>query len=178
MVSIKLNVIPAGQPDSGPSNSGQFQLRTVPATQKAVFGWRLPRLVWSALTGIVLAAGCSELSNSTYEMELANHLTSTDAKMYGAYWCPHCATQKDLFKGAANQLPYVECDPNGVDAQPDLCQAKAIRGYPTWEINGEFYEGARSPGNLAQLAGFAPPPEADRGFVERFLLNESSPAQQ
>ncbi|MEM9164498.1 MAG: hypothetical protein AAGC54_15710 [Cyanobacteria bacterium P01_F01_bin.4] len=133
-----------------------------------------------ALAGLVLlmAVGCGELSDSTYEIELADHLTVYGAKMYGAYWCPHCATQKELFRGAADRLPYIECDPNGANAQPELCQAKAIRAYPTWEIDGEFYEGARSPGKLAQLTGFGPPVERDRGLADKFLLNESSPANQ
>ncbi len=31
------------------------------------------------------------------EMVLAQHLKQTEAKFYGAFWCPHCHDQKQLF---------------------------------------------------------------------------------
>ena len=30
----------------------------------------------------------------------AKCLSAQQAKMYGAYWCPHCAEQKEMFGGA------------------------------------------------------------------------------
>ena len=34
--------------------------------------------------------------------------------MYGAYWCPHCAHQKELFGAEAwSLIPYVECSLKG-----------------------------------------------------------------
>jgi glutaredoxin len=107
----------------------------------------------SSLLGLTLFSGCSGLPNS-YEMRLAEHLSATNAKMYGAYWCPHCAVQKDYFQAAAEQLPYVECDPQGYNAQPEACAALGIEAYPTWVINGEYYQGAQLPGKLAALSGF------------------------
>jgi hypothetical protein len=74
--------------------------------------------------------------------------------MYGAFWCPHCADQKDLFGSAVDDVPYVECDPEGENAQPQLCRDKDIEGYPTWEIDGELYPGTRSLEELAQLSNF------------------------
>ena len=74
--------------------------------------------------------------------------------MYGSFWCPHCEHQKELFGEAVELLPYVECDPDGVDSQAELCQEKEIQGYPTWEIDGEFYVGGRSLEELAQLSDF------------------------
>ncbi|RZM77849.1 glutaredoxin family protein [Leptolyngbya iicbica] len=102
--------------------------------------------------------GSAELAaDAPYEARLANHLTAQDATMYGAFWCPHCQDQKALFGDAEDQVPYVECDPEGEDAQPELCQAKEIQGYPTWEIDGELYPGTRSLEELAQLSGFEAP---------------------
>jgi hypothetical protein len=43
---------------------------------------------------------------------LAAHLGRAGAKMYGAFWCSHCAEQKEAF-GAGAPLPYVECFPDG-----------------------------------------------------------------
>ncbi len=121
-----------------------------------------------AILGLALS-GCTPTAETTgstnseltadapYEARLANHLTEQNAAMYGAFWCPHCEDQKALFGDAVDQVPYVECDPEGEDAQPELCQAKEIQGYPTWEIEGELYPGTRSLEELAQLTGFEAP---------------------
>jgi uncharacterized membrane protein/glutaredoxin len=92
------------------------------------------------------------------EIALAKYLTSIGAKMYGAYWCPHCHDQKDLFgKEAFQQVTYVECDPAGVNAQPNICKAKNIEGYPTWEIKGQMYSGTKKLQELADLSGYTGP---------------------
>ncbi|MBE9155885.1 hypothetical protein IQ265_03425 [Nodosilinea sp. LEGE 06152] len=110
-----------------------------------------------------LAFGCSPNSPnaadpSSYEAQLAQHLEATDGVMYGAYWCPHCADQKAMFKASAERLPYVECAADGDNPQPELCQQKGIQGYPTWEIGGQLYPGVRSLDELAELSGFSAPP--------------------
>jgi glutaredoxin len=119
--------------------------------------------------GVLLLVGCGspgvETSGaksvstvaSRYEAQLAQHLTNTGSVMYGAYWCPHCADQKAMFQDAVDQIPYVECDADGDNAQPDLCKQKGIQGYPTWEINGQLYPGVKSLEELASLSGFSPP---------------------
>ncbi|MGG6239813.1 protein disulfide isomerase family protein [Nodosilinea sp. AN01ver1] len=116
------------------------------------------------LGGLALAAlltfGCSPNPSATsdtssYEAQLAQHLAATGGVMYGAYWCPHCADQKAMFKESAEQLPYVECAADGDNPQPELCQQKGIQGYPTWEIDGQLYPGVRSLDELADLSGFS-----------------------
>ncbi|MGK7918965.1 MAG: vitamin K epoxide reductase family protein [Trichodesmium sp.] len=89
------------------------------------------------------------------KIALAEHLTEVNAKMYGAYWCSHCQDQKKLFgKEAVSKLNYIECDPNGENAQPQLCTTAGIKAYPTWEINGKLEEGVVSLDNLAKLSGY------------------------
>lgn len=89
------------------------------------------------------------------EIELARHLTAIGAKKYGAFWCPHCQEEKQLFgKEAFPEINYIECDSRGKNAQPELCQAANIKGYPTWEINGNFYSGLKSLEKLADLSGY------------------------
>lgn len=120
---------------------------------------------WGATAALVtgIAVGCSNPTGGetaqTYEAKLATHLSDSGATMYGAYWCPHCADQKAMFGDAADQLSYVECDPEGENAQPELCQQKNIQGYPTWEIDGQLYPGVQPLDQLADLSGFteAPP---------------------
>lgn len=96
-------------------------------------------------------------SSGQSEIALAQHLTSIGAKMYGAWWCPHCNDQKQLFgKEAAAQITYIECDPGGQNPQTALCQANSdnVTGYPTWEINGEYYGGTQTLEQLADASGY------------------------
>lgn len=89
------------------------------------------------------------------EVDLAKHLTSVEAKMYGAFWCPHCFEQKQVLgKEAVQEITYIECDPSGKNPQPDLCQAAGIRSYPSWDINGKQLSGAQEPETLAQESGY------------------------
>ncbi|MEM6251562.1 MAG: hypothetical protein AAF821_01455 [Cyanobacteria bacterium P01_D01_bin.156] len=100
------------------------------------------------------------LFEPSYESQLAEHLATIGAKMYGAYWCPHCARQRQLFGDAAILVPYVECDSRGVNPQVTLCNTVGITAYPTWEIGSGFYLGTQSLRQLAQLSGFTPPSES------------------
>lgn len=100
------------------------------------------------------------------EMALARHLRQIGAKEYGAYWCPHCHDQKMLFgKVAAKLVDYVECDPKGQNSRAQVCQAASanIKGFPTWEIQGQFYSGTKSLEKLAELSGYSGP----RNFQSR-----------
>lgn len=94
-------------------------------------------------------------SATTSEMALASHLRQIGAKLYGAHWCPYCHKQKDLFgKEAFSQLDYVECDPGGKNARPELCKQANVEGFPTWEINGKKYGGLMSLSDLAEVSGY------------------------
>jgi uncharacterized membrane protein/glutaredoxin len=92
------------------------------------------------------------------EIALARHLAKIGAKEYVAYWCPHCHEQKLLFGKEAYQeikdTVKVECAPDGVKAQPELCKASKIEGFPTWIINGQSYSGVQNLEELAQVSGY------------------------
>ena len=94
------------------------------------------------------------------QLALVRHLREIGAKEYGAYWCPHCHDQKMLFgKEAAALIDYVECDPRGQNSRAEICQAAAanVKGFPTWEIKGQFYSGTQSLEKLADLSGYTGP---------------------
>src|SRR5258708_10657052 len=46
----------------------------------------------------------------------AKCLTVKRAKMYGAYWCPHCEDQKEKCGSSFDYAPYVECGIKGSKA--------------------------------------------------------------
>jgi len=86
---------------------------------------------------------------------LADHLTKSDAKFYGASWCPHCQEQKKLFGGSIKRIPYIECSPGGPQApQASVCKEMDINNYPTWVINGQRQTGVLALDTLAQLSKF------------------------
>lgn len=75
--------------------------------------------------------------------------------MHGAFWCPHCHDQKQLFgREEFSQINYIECDPKGKNPQPDLCKAANVQSYPTWEINDKFFSGTQFLEKLADLSGY------------------------
>lgn len=129
---------------------------------------RAPRLTWgwgtaAAVFSVVLllggyAASAPPTAAASYAEGLAKHLAETGAVFYGAYWCPHCADQKDAFGPAVKYLPYVECDPRGARNQAQLCIDKGIKAFPTWDIAGRRLEGFVPLEELARLSNYPPPP--------------------
>ncbi len=96
-----------------------------------------------------------ESSSQEAEIALAQHLQKVEAKLYGAYWCSHCYEQIYLFgQQALAKINRIECDPQGKNAQPNLCKAANIKGFPTWEIKGRFYTGTQSLVDLAKYSGY------------------------
>jgi uncharacterized membrane protein/Zn ribbon nucleic-acid-binding protein len=86
---------------------------------------------------------------------LAEHLQTTGSLMYGASWCPACEQQKELFGTAEDQIPYVECSPNGRGTpQAEVCNEAGVQSYPTWVINGQTLVGVRSLEALALASGY------------------------
>jgi len=88
----------------------------------------------------------------------AQCLTAKGAKMYGAYWCPHCQLQKEMFGSSFQYAPYVECGVKGSRAPAQVCVDANVKHYPTWV----FADGARVEGEhelefLSQETGCALP---------------------
>ncbi|MEY4359186.1 MAG: hypothetical protein RLZZ631_672 [Cyanobacteriota bacterium] len=93
-------------------------------------------------------------ASATTQAGLARHLRLIGAVFYGAWWCPHCNHQKDLFGSAAMELlPYVECDKD--DAGRKRCQEAQVRAYPTWDLKGERRMGVLSLEELALWSGYS-----------------------
>ena len=92
------------------------------------------------------------------QIALAEHLTASGAKIYTAYWCPHCHDQKEMFgRQATEKLTVIECAPDGRNSQRELCEAKKIEGYPSWEIKGQLDSGVKPLAKLAEASGYQGP---------------------
>lgn len=133
-------VVLAGTPHGGWVRAGAAALLAI-VILSSVYAWEAART-----------------AESEYAAGLARYLTRSGVVFYGAYWCPHCREQKELFGSAAALLPYVECDPHGAHPQPARCVARGIRVYPTWEFAGQLVEGVLTLDDLARRSGYPAAP--------------------
>ena len=95
-------------------------------------------------------------SESTKEtINFAKYLNDNGVVKYSAYWCPNCLYQSELFgKQAYKELNVVECARDGKNSQTQLCIDKKIKGFPSWEINGEIIIGVQTLEELSELTGY------------------------
>lgn len=81
-----------------------------------------------------------ETESSELAVEVAQKLSAAHARFYGAFWCSHCADQKQFFgKDAFTKIDYVECFPNGYESKlkgpmAPACNGNVDNGYPQWVI--------------------------------------------
>jgi hypothetical protein len=91
------------------------------------------------------------VSSSADLASFATCISNSGAKFYGAFWCPHCKEQKELFKNAVAQLPYIECSTADQKGQTQVCIDAQIKGYPTWEFrDGSRVSGVQTLDSLSQ----------------------------
>jgi len=99
--------------------------------------------------GLVFIMGCAPNYGA-----VAQCITDNGATFYGAFWCPHCAVQKETFGSAINNINYVECSTPDGQAQTQICKQKEITSYPTWEFSdGSRLTGEQSIETLASRTG-------------------------
>jgi len=84
----------------------------------------------------------------------ARCLSTKGAKMYGAFWCPHCADQKELFGSSFEYVDYVECGIKGSRGIAQACTDANIKHFPTWIFaDGTRVEGEHQLEFLGQETG-------------------------
>jgi hypothetical protein len=95
--------------------------------------------------------------NHKYD-SFAKCLASKQAKMYGLYWCPHCADQKQMFGDAFHYVPYVECAIPGQKEMAAECKVAGVRLFPSWQFGMDPpHEGVLSLQTLSDKTGCALP---------------------
>jgi hypothetical protein len=88
----------------------------------------------------------------------AKCLTAKQAKMYGAFWCPHCEEQKDKFGSSFQYAPYVECGIKGSKGIEPVCTQAGIKRFPTWIFaDGTRVEGEHELNFLGEQTGCSLP---------------------
>jgi hypothetical protein len=89
----------------------------------------------------------------------AKCLASRNAKMYGLYWCSHCADQKREFGASFRYVPYMECasqdDPHQLTP---ACKDAGVKLFPSWQFGAEPpKEGVLTLQDLSQRTGCSLP---------------------
>lgn len=98
----------------------------------------------------------SQYSASTLET-FAKCLTEKGLVFYGAWWCPHCQNQKEMFGDAFQYVNYIECEKKPGQSRGQLveaCVSANIEGYPTWILpDGSRQTGEFPLESLSQISG-------------------------
>jgi len=104
----------------------------------------------------VMVPAKAKRQSTNQAIDLAMYLQQSGAKMYGAYWCPHCSRQKELFgREAWKYVNYVECSPKGYRAEYAMCIDQKVEGYPTWKFaNGKTRGGEMELVDIAKMSGY------------------------
>lgn len=110
----------------------------------------------------VVGWGILALNQQSTKLDsFATCIKDSGATFYGAFWCPHCQTQKAMFKKSARLLPYVECSEPDGKTQTQACIDKKVTSYPTWYFqDGTSESGTLSLDKLAEKTGCVIPEEA------------------
>lgn len=123
-----------------------------PLVDKASRNWLIGIIiVIVAIIGMIVFFS----SNAGGKFEsFAKCLTDSGVKMYGAYWCPHCADQKAKFGNSWTYVNYIECSLPNKGGQNQKCNSIGIQSYPTWELaDGQKVEEVLSLQQLSKLSG-------------------------
>ena len=98
--------------------------------------WRKIGIIFAIIAIAIAAYAFIYYKNAHRYDAFARCLADKQFKMYGAYWCPHCAEQKENFGASFKNVPYVECgipgNPRGGETQQ--CKDEGIKRFPTWVL--------------------------------------------
>lgn len=117
--------------------------------------------------GIIIVVALALIIGGFFWLQTAQHakfvkvetfakcIAASEARFYGAFWCPHCQNQKamfeTLFESAAKSLPYIECSTPDTNGQLEVCKTEEIKTYPTWKFkDGSVIAGEATMQQLAE----------------------------
>lgn len=92
----------------------------------------------------------------------ARCISDKEITYYGAFWCPNCQKQNEMFGNSKQYLPYVECSTPDAKRQTQACIDAGIQKYPTWQWeSGERTEGVMPLEEIAERSGCSLPNVAE-----------------
>lgn len=78
----------------------------------------------------------------------ASCLTEKGVVVYGNDFCSYTGKQLNYFGKSEKELNYIKCTDN-----QKLCDSKGVKTTPTWEYEGEIYEGVQTFERLSAITG-------------------------
>ena len=111
-------------------------------------------LIFAIAALALLISSCSSGASSQQLDTLAKCLGENNVIMYGAYWCPHCTNQKEMFGDSFQYITYIECSLPNKAGRTQQCTDAGIKAYPTWEFkDGTRIEGEMTVHQLSKKTG-------------------------
>ncbi len=116
-------------------------------------------LAWGGILVLLAVAYYAGWYHRSHRYDnFAQCLTSRQATMYGLYWCPHCAEQKEMFGESFHYVHYVECGIKGSTEMADICKTAGVKLFPSWQFGTDPpKEGILSPEALSEKTGCSLP---------------------
>ncbi|MGA8538365.1 MAG: hypothetical protein WB566_02645 [Terriglobales bacterium] len=92
--------------------------------------------IFAALAVVVIGLAYYVDNRSQHKHDaFARCLSARGVKMYGAWWCPHCTDQKEMFGASFEYAPYTECGIKGqLQGEAQVCKDANVAHYPTWQF--------------------------------------------
>ncbi|MCD8495106.1 MAG: hypothetical protein LRY41_02765 [Candidatus Pacebacteria bacterium] len=115
----------------------------------------IPALVVLVAVFLIIRGVQKSKQPGTYDA-FAQCLTDNGVTYYGAFWCPNCQAQGEMFGKSKKFINYVECS-TPQRGQKTVCREAGITSYPTWDIGSVRLEGVQSFETLAMISGCALP---------------------
>ncbi len=105
------------------------------------------------ISSLIFIAACNNKSSANLD-DFAKCLTANGTSFYGAYWCPHCQRNKEMFGTSIKYIDYIECAIQGSNEENPVCTIENIKGYPTWKFeDNSKHEGEITLQQLATKTG-------------------------
>lgn len=114
---------------------------------------------WIVIAAMLVLAYAAFWYHNNHRYDgFAKCLAAANVKMYGLYWCPHCAEQKAAFGRSFRYVPYVECAIKGSHDLVPACKAAGVKLFPSWQFgNSTPVEGVFPMQELSDKTGCSLP---------------------
>ncbi|MGH9511674.1 MAG: hypothetical protein ACRD2U_06010 [Terriglobales bacterium] len=145
---------------SGPDEKKETETETETKTSAGAHTVSGTRVLIIGLVIFAAFAGWAfwlKRSRATRYNQFAQCLASKQVKMYGLYWCTHCADQKRMFGSSFQYVPYIECGIKGSRQEAPECVQGHLKNFPTWDFSGVRHEGVLPLNDIAERSGCALP---------------------
>jgi hypothetical protein len=141
---------------TGPIGSDETNLPRKNYSRKEA--WRDALLGVLIVLAVIAAYFIGRHRRVSHLTAFAQCLSAKQVMIYGAYWCPHCADQKEVFGSSFQYVSYVECGIKGSRGLTPDCLQAGIKRFPTWQFSGgERYEGVMQLKALSDKTGCSLP---------------------